>query len=109
TRTTGSQIKIWATVSGREVLSITAHKAGAWSVAFSPDGRRLASDYGRQAKVWDAASGRELMTIEGHPSGVVNSVVFSADGQWLVTGSDDCTAKVWEAATGRDLFTFRGH
>ncbi|MCI0744603.1 MAG: protein kinase [Verrucomicrobia subdivision 3 bacterium] len=104
-----SQIKVWEIVSGREVLSIPAHKEGAWSVAFSPDGQRLVADYGRQARVWDAASGRELMSIEGDPNGFVQSVAFSTDGQWLVTGGDDGTARIWDSATGRELFTFRGH
>ena len=60
------------------------------------------------AKVWEAASGLELRTLKGH-SGEIDSVAFSPDGQWIVTGSVDQTAKVWEAASGREPLTLEGH
>jgi Tol biopolymer transport system component len=54
------------------------------------------------------ASGTELLTLKGH-SDEVMCVVFSADGQRIVTGSGDQTAKVWDAATGEELRTLQGH
>jgi hypothetical protein len=57
------------------------------SVAFSPDGKILASgSEDNTIKLWEVNSGRELRTLRGH-SGPVNSVVFSPDGQSLASGS----------------------
>ena len=51
------------------------------SVAFSPDGKRLASaGWDRTVKVWDAQTGQELLTFKGH-SGRISSVAFSPDGE----------------------------
>jgi uncharacterized protein with WD repeat len=64
------------------------------AVAFSPDGRWLATgSWDNTARVWEAASGQEVarMTHEGP----VLAVAFSPDGRWLATGSDDNTARVW--------------
>ena len=83
--------------------------ANVYSVAFSPDGTRIATgSYGATAKVWDAQSGKELLTLKGHSSSV-NSVSFSPDGKRIVTGSYDDTAKVWDAQSGKELLTLKGH
>ena len=58
----------------------------------------------RMETYWDAC----LQTLEGHSDGVT-SVVFSADGQHLASGSDDNTIKIWDRATGVCLQTLEGH
>ncbi|MCY3022114.1 MAG: protein kinase, partial [Planctomycetota bacterium] len=91
------------------LLTLKGHAAVVSSVAFSPDGKRVATGSGdRTARVWDSETGRELLTLKGHDHFVM-SVAFSPDGKRLATGSMDCTAKVWEAETGRELVTLRGH
>jgi len=99
----------WQRQTHLELLTFKGHADGVFSVAFSPDGRRIVTgSLDKTAKVWEAASGRELLTLKGHGH-VVSSVAFSPDGQRLVTGSWDTTAKVWEAASGRELLTLTGH
>ena len=65
-------------------------------MAFSPDGKRLASaSYDRTVKVWDATSGQETLTLKGH-TGYPQSVAFSPDGKRLASASWDRTVKLWD-------------
>ncbi|MGA7412647.1 MAG: hypothetical protein WBW33_19365 [Bryobacteraceae bacterium] len=90
-------------------LTLRGHQDSVWSVAWSPDGSKLATtSKDNTAKVWDAATGRELLTLRGH-QGPVESVVWSPDGSKLATASEDHSTKVWDAGTGRELLTVLGH
>jgi WD40 repeat protein len=81
------------------------HWNGVHSVAFSRDGKMLASaSYDRTVKLWDPDSGKELRALRGHQS-EVQSAAFRADGRLLVTASADGVVKLWDPATGRETGT----
>ncbi|KAJ3507945.1 hypothetical protein NLJ89_g6019 [Agrocybe chaxingu] len=91
--------------------ALEEHKSIVSSVAFSPDGRRIASSsWDRTICIWDAATGTILKgPFEGH-TGPVNSVAFSPDGKCIISGSFDATIRVWDAETGKTVVgPIKGH
>jgi WD40 repeat protein len=81
------------------------HTGIVWGVAFSPDGKRLATaSLDGTGKVWDATSGEGLLTLNGHTNTVCR-ITFSPDGKRLATASWDRTARVWDASSGEELLT----
>jgi WD40 repeat protein len=77
-----------------------------FSVAFHPDGKRLASaSFDKTVRLWDLATHKTLTTLSGH-SDFVYAVAFNADGKWLVSASKDRSVKLVETDTGKSRFTF---
>jgi WD40 repeat protein/tRNA A-37 threonylcarbamoyl transferase component Bud32 len=103
----GWAAKVWDAVSGREIQTFTGHNQAVRCVAFSPDGKRVASGCNnRLGKVWEAATGREVLSLQAH-TGSVLAVAFSPDGKRVATGSWDETVKVWDAVNGQKPLTLR--
>ena len=83
--------------------TLTGHQKWVCSVAWSNDGKILASGSEDETiKLWEVNTGREILSMFGH-SGYVNSVAFSPDGKILASGSDDKTIRLWEVKTGKLL------
>jgi WD40 repeat protein len=80
------------------------HDGAVYSVAFSPDGRYLASGGSdKQVKVWNAATGQLVRTLGEHAK-TVRCVAFSPDGRYLASASWDGTIKVWDFATHQPVY-----
>jgi WD40 repeat protein/DNA-directed RNA polymerase subunit RPC12/RpoP len=89
--------------------SLTAHTSNIRTLAFSPNGRFLASggdDY--NVMIWQVNSGRRLCLLTGH-SNWVTSLAFSSDGQTLATASYDQSIILWNLRDGRQIRTLTGH
>ncbi len=83
--------------------TLTGHQDWVTAVAFSADGRLLASgSWDRTVKLWDLATGREMRTLASQTSGI-EAIAFSPDGRWLASEGSDKAVHIWDAATGKDV------
>ena len=128
----GQEIRLWNANTGKLIKTLKGHTSVVNSVVFSPDGSTIASgsghwmgyegvaSAGEEIRLWNAHTGELLKTLTGHKD-VVSSVIFSPDGNLIVSGdwyywdghlsswTWSGEIRVWDAETGEYLKTLTGH
>ena len=94
-------VRVWDADGVMAIAMLDNGRTVAASVAFSPDGQRVATA-GDIARVWDGRRGTLLRELRGHGA-FVRTVAFSPDGRRLVTASPDRTARIWDAVSSTPL------
>src|SRR3954463_14125517 len=91
------------------VGTLSGHTDPVYAVAWSPDGKTLATaGFDNTVRLWDAATRKEIRTFEGHAK-LVLAVAYSPDGKQLVSGSLDNSAKIWELPASGPGKSLAGH
>ena len=102
---TVGQIQLWDVATGREIGALKGHGRGVIKVAFSRDGKFLASAASDNTiKIWDVENRREIRTLAGHTSSI-ESIDFTPDGRLLASASDDGSTFLWDTKSGEHLLT----
>jgi WD40 repeat protein len=102
-------VRIWEVDPRATLPVLRGHTNYVYPVAYSPDGRWIASgDWDGAVRLWDAATGEPCATPLPHP-GIVRTLAFGPDGRWLVTACDgDDRLRIWDVATARVRKEVRG-
>ena len=115
-------VRLWDVDTGETERILTGHAGefegldngpssveGVKSVAFSPDGKTLASGGGDNViHLWDIGTGKRKKTLVGHTHWAF-SLAFSPDGKTLASGSVDSDIRLWDPQTGQHKKTLTGH
>jgi WD40 repeat protein len=119
------EIKLWDAATGKNTVTLQGHPgagcfsnafAVAFSVAFSPDGKTLASAGQNMVEMWEVATGKHLATLKGRDDELILAVVFSPDGRMLASGSEITGTnemkggiRLWDVVTGKSTTSLMPH
>jgi WD40 repeat protein len=97
-RTIPEEVRIWDVAAGRELMVLKGAISATRPLAFSPDGKALATAcQGGGCMLWDLTTGRERLDLSSHQRRL-SSISFAPDGRALVTASEDGSVLLWRAA-----------
>jgi Tol biopolymer transport system component len=101
-------LRLYRVADWKLLVVLGGHEDVVGCVAFSPDGKHLASaSFDRTVRLWDVAARKLERVLTGH-SDTVYAVAYGPDGTWLASASKDRTVRLVEAATGKGLRTLGG-
>ncbi len=100
---TNSQVTVWDTMSGQQVMSFETGLGSIWRIEFSPDRSSLYTTGGEGTQVWNSATGERIRSIPGEFGAV------DLRGERLVTVGDEFAATIYNIRTGTALATLSGH
>lgn len=94
----GNVIVMWEVLTGKELGRLTGHERNVLALAFSPDGRFLASGgLGGMLRVWDVSACAPIRSFDAHTR-AVTCLSFAASGRQMVSGGLDRLARIWQVA-----------
>lgn len=108
------EIRIWNVESGEQLNVLNGGPNAHWFrfVAFSPDGKRIASASDTTVQIWNVDSGKQLHLLKGHTDDVYY-VAFSPDGKRIVStcsySDKDFSIRIWDTESGDSLHVLKGH
>lgn len=108
-----SMVRLWDVVKNREIAQLQ-HTSSVTKFTFSPNGKYLAttSRVGQEqeekerigiVKLWETETGKEVRKMQHEET--VNTIKFSSNSKYLLTGSSDDTARFWDVSTGEELLS----
>ncbi len=103
------EVHLWDMVSGKKSRLVQEEHSIFYFLAFSPDGKRLATTGHQETnvKIWDLDT-RQVLTFEGHKAGLFG-VSFFPDGNLVASAGHDKIIKIWNGKTGKEVRSYRGH
>src|SRR6202041_3196085 len=102
----------WSADAGKLLQTLQGDQVSLTSVAFSPDGKRIASaSVSREVKIWEWETARKVFEFQrpgSFESDGQPSVSWSPDGRQLAAGCSTGEILIWDTATGREIRTLQG-
>jgi WD40 repeat protein len=95
------EVKLWDAATGKERFTLRLENEGAYTLAFSPDGKTLAAACRKEGvRLWDAATGKEVAPLQGKFTHAY-AAAFAPDGNTLAT-ADGAKVRLWDTGTRKE-------